>query len=741
MEEIAYLSGEKPSPGTGPLRRFLPPLPDGMARAALKHVFPKGEQADTWVLDPFGSAPNLPVEAAHAGWRVLATVNNPVARFLLELTAAAPTRQEFQAALAELGSARKGEERLETHLQSLYLTECTRCHRKVPAEAFLWEQGGEVPLARLYHCPCGEGGEFPTTESDRLHAAILASTTALHRARALERVAPRDDPDRPYAEAALNCYLPRAIYALITIINKLDSLSLTPERRRCLTALVLFACDAANTLWAYPEDRPRPKLLTTPSRFLEHNVWLALERGVDTLASTKTAVPVVNWPRPAPASGVCIFEGALRDLAGRLKNLPIRVVLTAIPRPNQAFWTLSALWAGWLWGQQTASAFKAALRRQRYDWDWHAEALGSVFRHMSHALPLHTLLFGFIAEPEAAYLSATLVALEGAGFDLSGLALRTVHDPIQLFARRRAYEHSPRHRPSPETIRQTLQEYLNQRGEPTTYLHLHAAALQAMAAEQSLACDQNDISILHTPIQKALQSSPFVHYSNAQNPESGLWGLEMWETETIPLPDRVEMVVVRTLQKRPTIPFHELEQTVNEEIGGLFTPSLGLIHQVLNSYAVESNGRWSLRPEDHANARRADLESASVALRSLGQHLGFTVATAGQPGRLTLWQEHDQVVFAFYLLASAVVGTILRQNPYPPTISLLVLPGGRAGLLLYKLRRDPSLMALWNQGWRVLKFRTLRRLAITPPIQLQREGFLQELNSDPLDAPAQMQFW
>lgn len=719
--------------------RFLPPLPEGMAGAAPQRILPTEERDNILVLDPFGSAPNLPVEAARAGWRVLATVNNPVTRFLLELAAAAPPRQEFQAALAELGSARKGEERLETHLQSLYLTECARCRREVPAEAFLWEQGGEAPLARIYHCPCGEGGEFPTTESDRRHAKILASTTALHRARALERVAARDDPDRPYAEAALDCYLPRAIYALITIINKLDSLSLTPERRRCLTALVLFACDAANTLWAYPEDRPRPKLLTTPARFLEHNVWLALERGVDALAVAGAAVPIVNWPRPAPTGGVCLFEGALRDLAARLKNLPIRLALTAIPRPNQAFWTLSALWAGWLWGQQAASAFKAALRRQRYDWDWHTEALGSAFRHLSQSLPLHASLFAFIAEPEAAYLSATLVALESAGFDLSGLALRTAHDPIQLFARRRAYEHAPFHRPTPEAIRQALHEYLNQRGEPTTYLHLHAAALQAMAVEQSLAWAQSDISEIHAILQKALQSGGFVHHSDTQNPESGLWGLDRWEPEAIPLPDRVEMAVVRALQKQPTIPFNELERTVNEELTGLLTPSLGLLHQVLSSYAVEANGHWSLRAEDRASARRADLESASAALRSLGQRFGFTVAADNEAGRVILWQENGQIAFAFYLLASAVVGQILRQNPYPPANSLLVLPGGRAGLLLYKLRRDPSLMALWSQGWRVLKFRTLRRLAAAP--MMPREDFLQELTSDPLEAPAQMQFW
>lgn len=740
MEEIIYLVGERPAPAVGPLLRFLPPLPEGLGRAALQRLAPAEEADNFWILDPFGSAPTLPVEVAAQGRRVLVTVNNPVTRFLLELTAAAPSRQEFQAALAELSSARKGEERLENHLQALYRTECSRCRREIPAEAFVWEQGGRAPIARLYRCPCGEEGEFPTTEDDRRRAASLEAVAALHRARALERVAALDDPDRPLVEAALNCYLPRAIYALITIINKLDSLTLTPERRRCLTALVLFACDAASNLWAYPEDRPRPRQLSVPARFLEHNVWLALERGLTTLASAypTTAIPIVNWPRPAPAGGICLFEGALRDLAARLANIPFRLILTVIPRPNQAFWSLSALWAGWLWGRSAVGAFKAVLRRQRYDWNWHAEALTSAFRHMAQSLPLNTPLLAFIAEPEASFLSATLTAMEKAGFDLNGLAIRTSHDPIQVLGRKRAYEHVPFNRPTPAMIAQAFQEYLNARGEPTTYLHLHAAALQAMAVEQSLPAEQNDISPIHDLLHQALQSKIFVHYSEAQSPESGLWGLAQWESTAIPLPDRVEMSVVRYLQKHPGVTLREVEIALNEELTGLLTPSLGLIQQVLTSYATENKGRWTLRPEDNAGVRRSELQSAGEILTVLGQRLGYTVTT-GESGRLVLWQEGTETAFALYLSASAIAGRILRQNPYPPSRSILVLPGGRAGLFTYKLRRDPSLMALWAQGWRVIKFRTLRRLMTLP--DLTRQGFLMELSRDPLEAPTQMRLW
>ncbi len=59
-------------------------------------------------MDPFGVAPRLAAEAARAGYRVLVTANNPIARFLLDLTAAPPTESGLKAALADLAVTKKG---------------------------------------------------------------------------------------------------------------------------------------------------------------------------------------------------------------------------------------------------------------------------------------------------------------------------------------------------------------------------------------------------------------------------------------------------------------------------------------------------------------------------------------------------------------------------------------------------------------------------------------------------------
>src|SRR5512136_1762298 len=111
------------TPSQGLLARYLPPLPDGIAETWLRGNVPAG----SWVLDPFGTSPRMAVEAARAGYRVLVTANNPVARRLFEIAASPPPEGELRAALAELAAAHKGDERIEPLIRSLYLTGCAQC--------------------------------------------------------------------------------------------------------------------------------------------------------------------------------------------------------------------------------------------------------------------------------------------------------------------------------------------------------------------------------------------------------------------------------------------------------------------------------------------------------------------------------------------------------------------------------------------------------------------------------------
>ena len=738
MQAQAYIPGLGPA-DPGPLSRFLPALEEGVIARWLPGRAPVG----SWLLDPFGFSPRLIVEAARAGYRVLVTINNPIARFLLDLAARPPTESDFKAALAELETSRKGDERLGAHLQSLYLTSCEKCGREVQAESFLWRKGEDAPHARAYTCSnCGDSGERAVNEQDVDGAKKIAATDGLHRSRAFERVAKLDDDDRVYAEEAIQHYLPRPLYFLTTVINRIDGLSLAPERKRALNALLLVACDAGNTLWDHPPTRPRPKQLNIPNQFREHNLWTQLERGINLWTETGSPVVIETWPKKIPESGgMCIYEGRLKELAHEIKKeIPISAVMGSIPRPNQAFWTLSALWAGWLWGREAVEPYKLALRRRRYDWAWNATALHAAFTHMFELLPLGTPFFGLLPEPEPPFLTSALTGASAAGFDLKSLALRTEHDPIQILWNRGEHLKREANEAKIENVKDAIRSHLAERGEPASYLHVHAAGLIALTEAHALKKKQLEFDeamrATNVLIQSVLsEEESFIHHSNGESVETGLWAIR--PSNGLPinsdaskdesLTDRVEVAIVNHLQKNPKSIYLEIEDMLYQQFPGLLTPSKRMIYSVLESYATRDGATWTLRAEDVASARRAERDTIIPMLELVGKRLGYSTS---QVENNHIWEENGAIQFAFCVLASSLIERAIAETPYSPEQTIIVIPGGRASLIAYKAQRDPAL-AEQLKNYRIMKYRLLRALLEVPV--LTRNTFEEQIASDPLE--------
>jgi len=583
MDHQPYIPGLSPA-DPGPLSRFIPPLEEGVVSHWLPLHAPPFDSAQgkpgSWLLDPFGFSPRLTLEAARAGYRVLVTVNNPITRFLLEMSADPPPESDFNAALAELETAKKGDERLGAHLQSLYLTNCEKCGKEIQAQSFLWRKGEDAPYARVYTCPhCDDTGEHVVTQQDIDRAKKIAATDGLHRSRAFERVASLKDEDRVYAEEAIEHYLPRPLYFLTTVINRVENLNLSPERKRALNAMILVACDAGNTLWGHPSERARPKQLIIPNQFREHNLWTMLERGLSLWTETASGVVCEAWPHKIPESGgICIYEGRLKDLAHEVKKeIPIAAVVGAVPRPNQAFWTLSALWSGWLWGRDAVEPYKIALRRRRYDWAWNATALHAAFSHLFELLPLGTPFFGLLPEPEPSFMTSVLTAAGAAGFDLKSVALRTEHDPMQIIWARGEHLKRETNQPDVEVVRDAILLHLTERGEPASYLHAHAAALIALTENHALKQKEQEfdeaLRATQSVIQKALTDDErFVHYSTGESVDTGLWSSAELIRHSESLSDRVEVAIVTFLQKNPDSIYLEIEDDLYPRFPGHSTP-------------------------------------------------------------------------------------------------------------------------------------------------------------------------
>ena len=151
--------------------------------------------------------------------------------------------------------------------------------------------------------------------------------------------------------------------------------------------------------------------------------------------------------------------------------------------------------------------------------------------------------------------------------------------------------------------------------------------------------------------------------------------------------------------------------------------------------AAGAASQWMLRSSDEPAARRSDLEEMQLLLGALGERLGYKITGGADrvvSGQYQLnWQRSDGAIdYLFYVLASAVLGKVASQPREARRGAYIVVPGGRANLIDYKLRTNPLLSSLVQPNWRFIKFRLLRRVAEYKPAS--PEALERQLELDPL---------
>jgi DNA-directed RNA polymerase subunit RPC12/RpoP len=726
---LSYLPG-RPARLQGPLSRFLPPLESGVVEGLLAAYDPTA----ICVLDPFGTSPQLVKDAANAGFPVLVAVNNPILRHALVQMLQPPDPAELQAALAELAQLPKDGSRLEAFLLDLYATTCVRCGRTVAADYFIWDDELHEPYLKGYVCPhCSHAGEEETDDEDRRQARAYERRD-LSWAQALESVAPAGDPDRSHAEAALAVYPGRARYALVTLVNKLAQLPDEDRHGSALDSLLISAFDASDSMWAYPEGRARPKQLTASPRFREINVWRALERAVTAWEAHGTQVPLAMWPESgSPRRGeVALFSGPVKGLSESIPSTMQVVVLTCPPRPNQAFWTLSALWTAWLWGREAAQPIKAALRRRRYDWAWHAGALQLAAHNLVDVLDPATPWIGLVPEAEPGYVAAVVSGLDASELGLEGWAIRVDDAQAQLRWRRRRTPLRQGPIDLTELADEVVTSTLAKRAEPTPYLVLHAAVGADWAGRGVFralwkAEGGQPVASLNLALETALGNrSRVVRLDQRQEIETGLFWLTRPEKQPSPLTDQVEVSVLDALRRGDPVEPLALDREICSRHPGLATPDRELVYACADSYALmDDSGLWSLRPEDETEARASDSQAIRRQLWDIGERLGFQVGD----GPYLAWREiSGEAAYTFVVLETAAIQAALAASGQG---LILVIPGGRAALLAEKARRDPRLAERLRSGIRILKYRHVRRLAGDNTLTL--DNLVERMAVDPLE--------
>jgi hypothetical protein len=746
--DTAFFPGARPA-HPEPLSIFVPPYREGLGREFLRRLGGPGIR----IVDPFGQSPALALEMARAGAAVLVACSNPVVRALLALQANPPPSSLLRGVwqrLAQSPSASHGET-VETLLRGLYRTECVRCGRAVEADGYIWNRAAEDEPYRLVrhlcHCPhCDHACEEEAVPADAERVQPYLRPGVYYHL-ALEKLAAPDSPDRSHMIEALDVYPPRALYALFTVMTRLEAMSLEPAERRCGDLLMLAALDEGHMLRGHAHAaRPRPRSLQLPAEYREWNIWRVLERAVEEWSLPAETVPLRRWKPGDPLEeGVLSLSGSnARDLAPQLPDIRPDAIITFLPRPNQAAWTLAAMWAGWLWGRPAAAALAGVLHRRRYDWNWHARALSASTEALAAHLPYGIPLAALIGESEPGFLAAAIWSFYQSGFSLQGLALRADSDFAQMVWRAPRAEHAgtafgtASFAALEEVGRLAARRLISWRAEPTPWELLHAAAWSEAAYRHMLPPaargpeEENGFSRCQAALHNAVENDP--ELVNAGHEESDLgqtWWLPGAELVANPLSDQVETEVARLLLEAGPIRAEEMDSAICAQFPGLLTPEARLMRACQASYGEwnEDARTWSLRAEDRPEARLHEVESIRHNLLDLAARLGLHCI---EDVALEWLDARGRRLYRFFVISSAAIGRYLLDAEFEPECSCIVVPGGRAALVEYKLRRNPRLHRAVESGWRFLKFRHVRRLM--EDSLLSQDTLDQRLNLDPLGA-------
>ena len=300
-----------------PLEIFIPPLP--------KNTFPswieKMGLSDHLLIDPISANPLLPVELAASGFRVLSARGNPIIWLITEVAASAPTEEDFSTVINKLFNTRHGNATIFDHLQGLYITPCVNCQKMIQPDGFIWEKGKDRPVSKLYHCQfCADEGEKDISDFDLENLNRLGNL-GIHRSRAFQRVVSDGEYEQASLNAALDCYLPRALYVCMLLANRLERLSLKKDQAKYIRAILLSVFNEAHSLKHWPPRDYRFLQLSVPTKFFERNLFLSLQTAFQHWKHINTAVKISYWPNlPDEGGGICFYQRDLTDKKMLISN-------------------------------------------------------------------------------------------------------------------------------------------------------------------------------------------------------------------------------------------------------------------------------------------------------------------------------------------------------------------------------------------------------------------------------------
>jgi hypothetical protein len=739
MEEITYFVPADPDEHDGFVPSLRWPVPSGVVRTYVQTYTEPGDM----VVVPYCQGPAVVRETLDLERQILALNFDPLLILAIHMVLWPLPAAQMDSAVARLGDSLKQGLPLRSYLNDLYMTTCPACLRPVPAGYFIWERDQSAPVAKYLRCPnCAwEGRAIVEAEDEARLEQIPAK--GLHYHYLLDRMAPLSEgnPLRARVESLLGLYSPRNLYALAEITLKIESLFPNGPVHQALKALLLDCLDRcsslapvarAQALAPLPGSIARGRGLSRPSRFLEHNVWQAFEEAVIRFQAA-AGVPLSDLANTVeafrsadPQWNGLVAQGQVRDLPRLLAPGSIRLILTSPPPLDSAVWSLSYLWGAWLLGAEALTPLRPLLRQRTPDPLWYARVMAGSFSTLADLLRDDGRLVLVLTGQRPSIIEALVAAASSARMGVTSLVQCDGDYRLEL-APTLPQSAVASSSPSPLEIQRAALaatiETIRMRGEPVPWRTVHAAIQWRLAqdgllvgAAESQADGPLPLDLIAQHVEEALNSPDIQRLVDKAAKEEFWWLADPGQMAPA-LSDRVEVAAYQALRDNPSVAESDFYKAVYAQFPGSLAPSAALVQTCLQSYGQQiSTGFWQLRTEDCAEMRQAEAQAIIEALLALGQRLGYRPQR--QPPLDVAWLQGKQIQAIFVVRWRAALSDALALDEQVGEASrYLVIPGGRAALLGYKLANNP----VWQQavettGWAFVKYRHVRQLVTQPDV-------------------------
>ena len=743
MQKIPFLPAEEIYVRY-PLKRYLPLYHPGVISRWLKDNAKPGDA----IIDPFASNPLYGIEAASAGYRVFMAQKSPILHLMTEVMAQSVHEDEFKAAVQILLAQEWHGEKIGKYIQDLYKTECRNCRQNIDAEGFVWKKDEPEPTSVLVDCPyCGESEEHPISESDlsRYHEI---GNTMIYRSRAIQRCLLEGLNIKKDIEYAISCYTPRALHVLVILFNALDGLLVPDEQRQLIAAVLLEVFDQASSLWHWPYREIHPHQLSTPNVFFEKNIYQAIIQSIRTWTDFNRSCQVTTYPNiPQQTRSICMADRKnINELFSNQTINDSQHLFCVFPRPNQAFWTFSAVWSAWLFGKKAAEGMLIALARQRYGWYWFAQAISATFNSIQTTIKPGTKIFGACIDFTPSYLLAVILGARDAGLEIDGYAFQNDSSHFQFVWQKGIIQKNSTDQERVQSAIKHLHQFLKERAEPVSFRDLFSVYTLSLAIENTLPASFQNIGMdfynQHiNALQEQLSDANTYQRFGKLNIASAKWSLKDRDSVIQPLDDRIENKILATLYQQDSCTFPELYRTLCQHFPGYLTPDKEFCYACLESYTQQADKEqltYKLRAEENQQKRGNEINEIRSLLNQMGKKLGLNV----QDENSICWQDRDgNSLYHFFISTSAVFGPFLdKLQNIENEIPVILFPASRSRLLLSKQRRNPLLENELKKRWHLVKYRHIRK--ICEQDQLTLPAWQDMLDADPplWDPPTQLKF-